>query len=341
MPVNSIKLDNKEVMQDILCQHPGCFDKIGKLRDYQVDLHVEQSCKPVAEPPRRVPYHLQEQVDEVIEEMVNNDVIEEQPRDELTPWVSNLVIAPKEEGIRVTLDARNLNKAIPASGFPIPRQEDIKAKLTGSKVFSKLDLKSAFWQLEIAPASRQYTVFHARGKLYRYKRLVMGIKSAQAELNSALQPVFAHIPEAHIIHDDLVVATATKEQHEHVIEQVLAAIETSGLTLNLKKCVFGASEIRFWGMIVGADGIRPDPTKVEALEHISPPRNKEELNSFICMMQSNSDFIAEFAKKAAKLRKHSSDTLTQACKPLFLLMLIGQGWVQFFLRVTQLRMPNQ
>ena len=49
---------------------------------------------------------------------MNNDVIEEQPRDELTPWISNLVIAPKEEGIRVTLDASNVNKAIPASGFP-------------------------------------------------------------------------------------------------------------------------------------------------------------------------------------------------------------------------------
>ena len=65
-----------------------------------------------------------------------------------------------------------------ASNFPIPRQEDIKAKLSGAKVFSKLDLKSAFWQLEIAEEARHLTVFHAGGKLLRYKRLVMGLKPA-------------------------------------------------------------------------------------------------------------------------------------------------------------------
>ena len=59
----------------------------------------------------------------------------------------------------------------------------------------------------------------------------MGIKSAQAELNSALQPVFAHIPEAHIIHDDLIVATQNVEEHERVIELVMMAIESAGLIL--------------------------------------------------------------------------------------------------------------
>ena len=66
-----------------------------------------------------------------------------------------------------------------ASNFPIPRQEDIKAKLTGKKIFSKLDLKSAFWQLEIATEARNLTTFHANGKLYRYKRLIMGLKPSQ------------------------------------------------------------------------------------------------------------------------------------------------------------------
>ena len=150
-------------------------------------LQVDESIKPVAEPPRRIPYHLRERVDEALKGMLENDVIEEQPNNVPTTWLSNLVIAPKDDGdIRITLDAKNLNKALQASNFPIPRQEDIKAKLAGCKVFSKLDLKTAFWQLEIAPESRKFTAFHASGKLYRYKRLVMVLKSAQRELNNAL-----------------------------------------------------------------------------------------------------------------------------------------------------------
>ena len=304
MPIKMIKLENKQTMQDILCKFPQVFKGTGKLRGHQVDLLVNPEVKPVAEPPRRIPYHLKDRVDEKVDEMLRSDVIEEHRTGKPAPWISNIVIAPKDDGdIRVTLDAKNLNEAVQASSFPIPRQEDIKVKLTGAKLFSKLDLKSAFWQLELSPESRRYTVFHANGKLYRYKRLVMGIKSAQGELNAAFQPLFAHLPQVHIIHDDLVIATVTLKEHEEVVIAVMEILAAAGLTLNPSKCVFGKKEIRFWGMIVGAEGIQPDPEKVEALRHISPPRNKEELNSFICMMQSNADFIPDFSQKVSKLRE--------------------------------------
>ena len=94
------------------------------------------------------------------------------------------------------MDASNVNKAIQSSNLPIPHQEDIRAKLAGSMVFSKLDFKSAFWQLELHPDSRYLTVFRFNDKLLRYKRLTMGIKSAQGELNLALNPIFAHITKA-------------------------------------------------------------------------------------------------------------------------------------------------
>ena len=87
--------------------------------------------------------------------MIQQDVIEEHPATEPAPWISNAVIAPKADGaIHMTLDARNFNKAIQASNLPIPQQEDIKAKLSGAKVISKMDFKSAFWQLELHPDSR-------------------------------------------------------------------------------------------------------------------------------------------------------------------------------------------
>ena len=56
-------------------------------------------------------------------------------------------------------------------------------------------------------------------------------------------------------------------------------------------------------MRIGSTGVRPDPAKVEALNHITPPKSKEELLSFLCMMQSNADFIPNFSRHAAKLRE--------------------------------------
>ena len=235
--------------------------------------------------------------------MIQQDVIEEHPKDEPAIWIYNAILAPKPDGsIRITLDARNVNKAIQFINLPITRHEDIKAKLNGCKVFSKMDFKSALWQIELESTSRYLTVFHANGKLYRYERLTMGIRPSQGELNVALRPVFAHIPNAHQIHDDLIVATQTLEEHVQVIEECMKAIAEAGLTLNPAKCFFGRDEISFWGMIYGTDGVRPDPVKVEALDYITTPTNKEDLISFLCMMQSNADFISNFAKKSVLFR---------------------------------------
>ena len=89
----------------------------------------------------------------------------------------------------------------------------------------------------------------------------------------------------------------------HALDQVHAAIQEAGLTLNPDKCEFGMKELKFWGMLVNAEGVQPDPEKVEALEGLEPPKNKDELLSFLCMMQSVSDFIPAFSQKAATLRE--------------------------------------
>ena len=63
------------------------------------------------------------------------------------------------------------------------------------------------------------------------------------------------------------------------------------------------NKIKFWGFIVSPEGISPDPEKVEALKYLTTPQNKKELISFLCMMQSNADFIKGFSEKAFTLRK--------------------------------------
>jgi len=123
----------------------------------------------------------------------------------------------------------------------------------------------------------------------------MVLKPVQGELNVVLKLLFAHIPQAHLIHDDLIAAAKTQDEHDSAILQVMQAIQNAGLTLNPEKCHFGEQAIDFWGLIIGRDGVKPNPAKVEALEHIHPPNNKEKLISFLCMMQSNADFIPNFS----------------------------------------------
>ena len=170
--------------------------------------------------------------------MINQDVIEEHPINQPAPWVSNAVIAPKiDDSIGMTLDACNVIKAIIPTNRPIPRHEDIKAKLTG--------FKSTFWQIELYESSRYLTVFHTNDKLYCYKRITMGSKPAQGELNVALKPLFMPIENAHLTHDDLIPATTTVYEHIQTIRRVMEVVSEAGLTLNPEKCNFTNKEINF------------------------------------------------------------------------------------------------
>ena len=276
--------------------------RVGKLHDYQVKYHIDESIPPVADAQRPIAFHLQERFEREIESMVQVGICSEHHGP--APWISNPVLCPKPDGgMRITVDMAKPNKAIKQTNIPIPRVEDIKARLAGNKVFSKLDFKSAFFQLELDESSRVLTVFYAGNRLMRLNRVVQGCCPSSGELSKALAPLFRSLPEVHLIHDDLIVATKNSEEHRRVLERVLQIIEDSGLTLNLTKCLFERDEIPFWGLIVSKDGLKPDPNKVKSLREASAPANKSELSSFLCMMQSNRDFIPSLASKTHHMRK--------------------------------------
>ena len=88
-------------------------------------------------------------------------------------------------------------------------------------------------------------VFHGDGRLMRFCRLTLGNMVASGELNKAFMPIFSNIDHTHIIHDDLITATPTLEEHDHVLEIVLNRIIAVGLKLNPEKCFFKLKEIPF------------------------------------------------------------------------------------------------
>ena len=116
-------------------------------------------------------------------------------------------------------------------------------------------------------------------------------------MKAALRTVFSHIKDAYLIHDDLIVTTNSQKEHVNVIEEVMHAISKAVLTFNLKKGQFGCKTISFWGMIYGADGVRPDLSKGEALNYVTRSQNRSELISFLCVVQSNAGFIPNFFQR--------------------------------------------
>jgi len=180
----------------------------------------------------------------------------------------------------------------------------------GKSVFSKLDLKTAFHQLELDSESRPLTVFRAGDRLMHYKHLTMGTLPASGELNQRLRPILANIKDATVIQDDIVIAATDLPNHNTSLDHVLAALQSAGLTVSSTKCVLASSEIPFCGFKVYKEGIRPDPEKVQAVQHADRPQNKDEGKSILCMIRSNGQFIPDLAAATANLRELTKNNTT-------------------------------
>ena len=297
IPVNTEDREKRKIYE----KFPRIFEGVGALKDYEVEFHIDESVKPVVQVQRQVPFHLRANLQDEIYKLLREGTIER--HEGPAPWVSNLVLQPKDDGtLRTTLDMTKANKAIRKTNIPIPRPEQIKAMLSGYKYYSKIDLRSAFHQLTLSENSRMLTVFYGLDGLYRYKKLTMGSSPATGELSKALRPLFAHLKDVFVIHDDIIVAGKTRGEHDSNLHKMCEIIEANGLTLNYDKCLFAKKQIPWWGMLISDKGISPHPDKVKSIKNMAPPTSKDELKSLFCMIQSNSEFIPHLARKTTNIR---------------------------------------
>ena len=284
--------------EDIFDKYKSCFEGLGKLKDFQLDIPIDQKVKPVAQPMRRVPFNMRDTLEQKLNELVDLDVIEraEGP----TPWISPVVVVPKPNGdIRLCVDIRQANGAIVRERHPIPTVDEVLHDLNGCAVFSKLDIKWAFHQVELSETSRPIATHKG---LFRYKRLMFGVSCAPEMYQRVIQHVLEGCDGVRNIHDDIIVHGHTTD-HDKRLEQAMERIQNRGLMLNKEKCKFHMSELEFMGHLLSAQGIWPSQTKVEAVTEARQPESAAEVRSFLGLVNFCARFIPDLAKVSEPLRR--------------------------------------
>ena len=289
---------------DPVLKYPQLFQGVGKLKDVQVKLHIDNSVVPVAHKHRRVPFHLRTKVTEDLQRQLDADLIE-RVEGQPTPWVSPIVTPPKKEpgSIRVCVDMRSPNKAIQRERHRMPTIDEIITDLNGATVFSKLDLRSGYHQLELHPDSRYITTFSTHMGLFQYKRLNFGISSASEIFQETICNVIRDIDGAKNISDDIIIYGKTQADHDKALDATLRRLSDKGLTLNKEKCHFNQDKVDFYGLVFSSSGISPDPKKVSAIKDIAQPRNVSEVKSFLGMMNYCARFVKDYATLSEPLRR--------------------------------------
>ena len=289
---------------EIVNKHKPIYQGLGKLKNKEIKLCIDESVQPVAQQQRRIPFHLREKVELELKKLEEQDVIEKVPDNEQTDWVSPIVVVPKKEGkIRICVDMRAANTAIKRIRHPIPTVKDISLALNGSQYFTKLDMAQAYHQLPLNAQSRHITTFATHMGLYRYKRLNYGTNSAAEVFQHTLQQVLHGVPGVCNLADDILVFAPSYEEHNKALEACLQRLQENGLTLNLSKCKFSKRNLEFFGFHFTKEGTKSDPKKVEAFVNSPRPTNVCELCSLLGMSNYSSQYIHDYATVTEPLRR--------------------------------------
>ena len=247
------------VTSNLLKDYADLFHGIGKMKGVKVDLHVDPAITPVAQAHRRIPFSVRPKLEAELEKLEADDIIErvEKP----TSWVSPVVITPKRSSneIRLNVDMREANKAIPRTHTVIPTIDDIINELKdGATVFSHLDMNHGYHQLELEENSRDITTFATHVGLYRYKRLNFGTRSAGEVFQETVsKEITRDIVGCINISDDILVFGRNQKEHDQNLEKLFKRAREKEITFNKDKCEFNKDKCLYYGMTFLKEGGLP------------------------------------------------------------------------------------
>ena len=216
------------------------------------------------------------------DQMIRDGVVEKVKAGTNTDYSSALHLAPKPGGgARPCTDFRALNSQTIVDAHPLPLLKDFTSKIYGSKVFSVVDLRSAFFNVPIWPAHRHKTLtLSPWGGSYIYNRLAFGLASGPSTWQKLLEHTLRDISNIFIYLDDVLVWGKDKASHDETLREVFKRLAENDMALSVDKCKFGQSQVKYLGYSVTASGIRPLQSKLDSLKKFKEPECQKDVLHF-------------------------------------------------------------
>ncbi|KAL0373943.1 UNVERIFIED_CONTAM: Transposon Tf2-12 polyprotein [Sesamum radiatum] len=275
-------------------------------------------------PPARAPYRMTQpelvELRKQLKDMLESGII----KPAKSPYGAPVLFQKKADGsLRMCCDYRALNKITVKNEYPIPLVADCFDRLSQAKYFTKIDLRSGYWQVRIKEGDEAKTTVVTRYGAFEFLVMPFGLTNAPATFCTLMnQVLYGFLDEFVVVYlDDIVIYSRTLAEHVEHLRQVLARLREYELYAKVSKCSFAQETISFLGHIVERGRIRMDSKKVQAIEEWQPPSDVHDLRSFLGLANYYQHFVKDYSKIARPmtdlLKKTEAWNWTPQCQVSF------------------------
>jgi hypothetical protein len=308
----------------VVCDYPDVFpDELPGMppdRDIEFAIELQPGTAPISKRPYRMPPAELAELKKQLQELLDKGFI----RPSTSPWgCPALFVQKKDESLRLCVDYHPLNAVTIKNKYPLPRIDVLFDQLVGTKVFSKIDLRSGYHQIKVRASDIPKTAFSTRSGLYEYLVMSFGLTNAPAYFMYLMNSVFMLELDKFVVVfvDDILVYSKNEAEHTKHLHTVLQRLRDHKLYAKLSKCDFWLREIKFLGHTISQDGVSVDPEKVQEVMNWKPPTTMRQIRSFLGLAGYYRRFIPDFSRIAKPmtelLKKGVKYKWSQKCEEAF------------------------
>ncbi|GJS39326.1 reverse transcriptase domain-containing protein [Tanacetum coccineum] len=296
------RLEDVPTVRDFPEVFPEDLPGLPPTRQVEFQIDLVPGAAPVARAPYRLaPSELQE-LSTQLQELSDKGFI----RPSSSPWGAPVLFVKKKDGsFRMCIDYRELNKLTMKNRYPLPRIDDLFDQLQGSRVYSKIDLRSGYHQLRVREEDIPKTAFRTRYGHYEFQVMPFGLTNAPAVFMDLMNRVCKPYLDKFVIIfiDDILIYSKSEEEHAEHLKLILELLKKEELYAKFSKCEFWLSKVQFLGHVIDSEGIHVDPAKIESIKDWASPKTPTEIRQFLGLAGYYRRFIEGFSKIAKPMTK--------------------------------------
>lgn len=207
-----------------------------------------------------------------------------------------LLVKKKDGTWRLCIDYRQLNAVTLKRKFPMPVIDELLDELSGSKFFSKLDLRAGYHQIRLVEGEEYKTAFQTHTGHYEYRVMSFGLTGAPATFQGAMNATLASVLRrfALVFFDDILIYNPDLTSHLNHLRQVFSLLSEHQWKVKLFKCSFAQNQLSYLGHIISDKGVTTDPAKVEEVVNWQVPTSLKKLRGFLGLAGYNRKFVRNF-----------------------------------------------